>query len=306
MGGLLALAGVARAQDELGLGELLELGRSWAEENLDPRLAQSLQQLDLDQLQRVLRRIQERLGGEYVLDLAAIRQTATNLVPLLAQNARTAPLADWLRTRLDYLDVAEELRAETPPPRPRPGEPLPPRVNPSAERQRRAWRKQLERRPPPERATAMVKQLQPVFAGERVPGELVWIAEVESSFNPSARSPAGAVGLFQLMPATARSYGLALTPIDERLEPRKSARAAGRYLRYLFGRFRDWRLSLAAYNCGEGRLRRTLAARGARTFDAVSPHLPAETQMYVPKVEATIRRREARELSQLAPAGNSS
>ena len=100
--------------------------------------------------------------------------------------------------------------------------------------------------------------LKPVFADEQAPSELVWIAEVESSFDPQARSPAGAAGLFQLMPATARRFGLKTWPLDQRLNPEKSARAAAKYLDYLHGRFKDWRLALAAYNAGEGTVQKLL------------------------------------------------
>lgn len=292
-------AAVTRAQDEVTLDDALEQGRQWMEENLDESVVQAVDQIDLDEVKRVLRQVQERLGGEYVLDLAAIREAATGLVPLLEKDESTAPFADWLRSRLDYLEVAEDIRAESPPPEPKPGEPPPARPNPPAERERRAWQKKVEKRPTPKGADALARQLRPVFAAEKVPGELVWLAEVESSFNPKAKSPVGAAGLFQLMPATARTMGLSLFPFDERLDPEKSARAAAKYLKYLYGRFKGWRLALAAYNCGEGRLRRLLDQHGAKTFDAVSPHLPAETQMYVPKIEAVIRRREDKDLASL-------
>ena len=118
------------------------------------------------------------------------------------------------------------------------------------------------------------------------------MAEVESSFNPRARSPVGAVGLYQLMPATATQMGLRLRPTDERTDPDKSAQAAAKYLRYLNTRFKDWRLTLAAYNAGETRVRSLLSRYKAATFDAIATRLPAETQMYVPRIEATILRRE--------------
>ena len=73
---------------------------------------------------------------------------------------------------------------------------------------------------------------------EGIPGELVWIAEVESAMDPSARSRSGAVGLFQLMPETARRFGLdpGAEKYDERIHPYKSGAAAARYLRALLGR----------------------------------------------------------------------
>jgi membrane-bound lytic murein transglycosylase D len=126
---------------------------------------------------------------------------------------------------------------------------------------------------------------------EGVPPELAWLAEAESSLNPQARSPVGAKGLFQFMPETAKSMGLSTFLPDERTHPEKSARAAARYLRTLHGRFGNWALALAAYNAGEGRVSRTLAKHGAKSFTAIADALPAETRMYVPKVCALIAMR---------------
>ena len=113
-----------------------------------------------------------------------------------------------------------------------------------------------------------------------------------SSFDPEAQSPAGARGLFQFMPATAKRFGLSTFPFDERTHPQKSARAAARYLRFLHGRFGDWPLALAAYNAGEGRIARELEKSKRRSFDAIADRLPAETRFYVPKVLATVAARE--------------
>ena len=114
------------------------------------------------------------------------------------------------------------------------------------------------------------------------------MAESESTFNPAARSPVGAKGLFQLMPETAKSLGLQTFLPDERANPEKSARAAAQYLRQLHGRFGSWPLALAAYNGGQGRVSRTLKKQNAKTFEEIADALPAETRMYVPKVLATI------------------
>jgi membrane-bound lytic murein transglycosylase D len=106
--------------------------------------------------------------------------------------------------------------------------------------------------------------------------------------------------MFQLMPATAKRYGLKTAwPWDQRLSPEPSARAAAQYLRYLHGHFKDWRLALAAYNAGEGRVQDLLTRQKANSFDGIASRLPAETQMYVPKIEATLLKREGLRLSEL-------
>lgn len=251
----------------------------------------ALGELDRQQIEALCRQIQQQLQGEYVVDLAALRPMAELALPILESIPEARPLAAWLRPRLDFLEAAEEWKFRIHPPL----ELAPPRVlppiNPDPAWEREVWTRKLEQRPLPARAQHWVPVLQPVFARHGLPSELVWLAEVESGFDPHAVSPAGAAGLYQLMPATARWLGLSLEPHDERFNPHRNADAAARYLRYLYGRFGDWRLALAAYNAGEGRVRRLLHAHQARTFDAIAPRLPAETQMYVPKVEATLRKR---------------
>ena len=129
-------------------------------------------------------------------------------------------------------------------------------------------------------------------SGKKGCPSLVWLAEVESSFNPRARSPVGAAGLFQLMPATARSLGVETSPHDQRFDPDKNARGAARYLRQLHRRFGSWDLALAAYNAGQGRVSSKLRQSGGASFHDIAPLLPAETRMYVPKVIATVQLRE--------------
>jgi membrane-bound lytic murein transglycosylase D len=163
------------------------------------------------------------------------------------------------------------------------------------------WKKELSERPLPKAAEPYIGKLKPVFVQEHVPAELVWVAEVESSFDPRARSPVGAAGLFQLMPATAKRFGLRLLPFDQRLKPEESARATAKYLRYLHNQFKDWRLALAAYNAGEGTVQNLLVHARNHTFDAIALKLPAETQMFVPRVEAVVLRREGLTLQQLSP-----
>lgn len=291
---------LARAQDEtITLPDLLQGAQEWAAANLDPAFLNSLPELDQQQVRQVLRDLQKELQGDYVINLAALREPANVLLPVLERYEESRPYAAWLKPRLDYLKVADEFRFSIPPPKVEPDQPGRPVPNPGAVMERQVWVKEIANRPWPSAASNQVTRLKPIFTGEDVPPELVWLAEVESSFDPQARSPAGAVGLFQLMPATARRFGLELSPHDQRLQPEPSAQASAQYLKFLYGQFKDWRLALAAYNAGEGTVGRLLERHRARTFDDIAVYLPAETQMFVPKVEAVILRRESRRLGRL-------
>jgi hypothetical protein len=131
-----------------------------------------------------------------------------------------------------------------------------------------------------------------IFVEERVPVELLVIAQVESGFNPRARSPKGALGVWQFMPETARRYGLRVDlQADERLNPEKETRAAARYLRDLHVQFGDWLLAVAAYNAGEDAVQSALERSGATDFWTLSNRrlLPQETRNYVPSVLGTVR-----------------
>ena len=161
------------------------------------------------------------------------------------------------------------------------------------------FHKACEKRPVPATARPYLARLKAAFAEERVPAELVWVAEVESSFNPTARSPVGAEGMFQLTKPTAQAYGLSTFLPDERKDPVKSARVAARHLRHLHERFGDWSLALAAYNAGERRVEGLLKGARTKEYSAIAHRLPAETQMYVPKCEAAVRRREGMSLDNL-------
>jgi membrane-bound lytic murein transglycosylase D len=263
-----------------------------------------LQDVDRDKVKQFLQDIQKRYHGEYVIDLASLRDTAKAVLPLLESYEETQPYAAWLKAQMDYLEAADQFRLIIPPPKVEPGQPPKPATNPPPAMERELWVRKLVERPWPDGAKPYVTRLKPIFTAQKVPPELVWVAEVESLFDPRARSPAGAAGLFQLMPATAKRYGLATWPLDHRLRPDESARAAAKYLEYLYAHFKDWRLALAAYNAGEGTVDKLLQRHKARTFDAIATYLPAETQMFVPRVEATLGRREGVKLSQLqVPSG---
>jgi membrane-bound lytic murein transglycosylase D len=296
---LLFAALLAHAQEEIPLDSLMQSAEQWAKDNLDDDALAALQNVDQEKVKEFLKDFQKRSQGEYVVDMAQLKDAAHALLPLLESYEETTPYAVWLRAQLDYLDVAEEFRTNLPPVTVQPGEApkLPP--NPAPEKQREVWKAKLADRPWPKQAKPYIPRLKPIFVAERVPAELVWIAEVESSFDRRARSPEDAAGLFQLRPATARHYGLRVGLFDQRYNPEESARAAAKYLRYLHGKFPDWRLALAAYNAGEGTVSKVLKQRKAKTFDAIAAYLPAETQMYVPRIEAVLLRREGVKLSEL-------
>ncbi len=123
---------------------------------------------------------------------------------------------------------------------------------------------------------------------EGMPLELEYLPVIESAINPNAVSRAGAVGLWQFMPATAKGLGMEVnTLVDERRDPRISSRNAARYLKQLHDIYNDWSLAIAAYNCGPGNVNKALRRAGGdsgekKDFWDIYNYLPQETRGYVP------------------------
>lgn len=117
-----------------------------------------------------------------------------------------------------------------------------------------------------------------------LPLELKYLAIVESMLKPTVMSRAGALGIWQFMFRTARSYGLRIDSyIDERMDVEKATDAAARHLRNLYDMFGDWPLAISAYNCGSGNVNKAIRrADGKRDFWSVYPYLPRETRGYMP------------------------
>lgn len=124
-----------------------------------------------------------------------------------------------------------------------------------------------------------------VLREKGLPDDLKYLAAVESGLSPHATSHAGAAGLWQFMKPTARMHGLKISRvIDERRDPLKSTYAAAEYLEYLYKRFGDWTLAIAAYNCGPGNVRKAIKRSGGKTsYWEIQKYLPRETRNYIPK-----------------------
>jgi membrane-bound lytic murein transglycosylase D len=123
----------------------------------------------------------------------------------------------------------------------------------------------------------------------RLPEDLIWVAMIESGFDPRAKSPAGAVGLWQFMPSTGAVYGLQRSQLlDQRRNPRLATQAAAHHLRDLYMRFGEWDLALAAYNMGYEQLLDAIDRYGTTDFNELARQeaIPSETAAYVPKIAA--------------------
>jgi membrane-bound lytic murein transglycosylase D len=122
-----------------------------------------------------------------------------------------------------------------------------------------------------------------------MPTEIALLPMIESAFNPQARSRANAVGMWQFMPSTGRTFGLEQNWwVDERRDILAATDAALNYLQKLYGMFGDWHLALAAYNWGEGSVSRAIAKNEAKGLptDYLNLRMPVETANYVPRLLA--------------------
>jgi len=128
----------------------------------------------------------------------------------------------------------------------------------------------------------------PILQQYGVPEELMYLPMIESGYNANANSVARAVGIWQFIAGTGAIYGLKRNQwIDERRDPIKSTHAAAKYLRKLYDEFDDWYLALAAYNCGENRVWRTIKREGTRDYWKLKT-LPPATRGYVPSFMAVL------------------
>jgi membrane-bound lytic murein transglycosylase D len=134
------------------------------------------------------------------------------------------------------------------------------------------------------------------LAARDMPQGLIYLAMIESGFNPTAKSRVAATGLWQFMSATGREYGLKVSSkVDERKNPSRATDAALEYLADLHDRFGSWYLAAAAYNTGQGRVARVMKQVTGKTkgtdadYYRIASRLPKETREYVPKMIAAAR-----------------
>lgn len=140
-----------------------------------------------------------------------------------------------------------------------------------------------------ERSTRYTELMKIILERQGLPGDLMYMSMAESGFNPTAKSSANAVGYWQFMKPTGLQYGLKIdSHIDERQDFVLSTNAAAKYLKDLYGIFGDWRLSMAAYNYGQDRVKRAISQNGSRNFWYLKEKkaFPDETRNYVPKIMA--------------------
>ena len=155
------------------------------------------------------------------------------------------------------------------------------RDDPRGRRHIAAWLRRVDRYGPTIRAALRAQGL---------PEDLIYVAMVESGFDPTARSGAGAAGMWQFVQRTGEELGLEVNHwVDRRLDPEASTVAAGRYLQMLHERFGTWELAFAAYNMGYGALLRAIRKYNTNDYWELShleAGLPFETNIYVSKILA--------------------
>jgi membrane-bound lytic murein transglycosylase D len=267
--------------------ELFEAGKALFDEYAPPEVKAQFDFPTKEQWDAFAVRLQRALDGDSFQELGDLEPEIRAALAALQTIPDYQDYSSWLSQKAELASAAHAIAQQR---QPTPDEKAVPPKRPAIP-QYDLWLQKLKGSSMPARASALLPVLTEQFSSAGIPKNLLWLAEVESGFDPSARNPSGAKGLYQLMPETAKDLGLSTWMPDERSHPAKSARAAAALLGRLYSKFGDWPLAIAAYNAGEGRVRRALEKRKAKTFGEIASALSVETRLYVPKVLATIETR---------------
>lgn len=205
-------------------------------------------------------------------DLSSVQTVLTRISPTLTESSDSSS-AGWDLANIDNSLVDSWIRTFS--------------TNPKVKDRFAVW---LDRK------STFEPMISTKLAERDMPQDLIYLAMIESGFNPKAQSPAKAGGLWQFVSETGRRYGLTVNKrVDERNHPEKATEAALSYLSDLHDRFGSWYLAAAAYNTGENRVGRIMkqVTGSEKGTDAdyyrISHLLPKETRNYVPMMIAAGR-----------------
>ena len=204
-------------------------------------------------------------------DLKSVNTVLTGIAPVTVEGPSSS--SGWDLPNLDHARVNSWIKTFT--------------TNPKVKSRFAVW---LERK------STYEPMISAKLAQKDMPQDLIYLAMIESGFNPKAQSPAKAGGLWQFISETGQRYGLTVNKrVDERNQPEKATDAALAYLSDLHDRFGSWYLAAAAYNTGENRVGRIMrqVTGSEKGTDAdyyrISNLLPKETREYVPMMIAAGR-----------------
>lgn len=135
------------------------------------------------------------------------------------------------------------------------------------------------------RANRYFPVVEPILKENGIPDDFKYLMVIESNMSPTARSTAGAAGLWQFMQAAGREYGLEVNAnIDERYHVEKSTQAACRFLKTAYKKYGDWIAAAASYNAGQARIANQMTQQGVD--DSLDLQLVEETARYVYRILA--------------------
>jgi len=139
-----------------------------------------------------------------------------------------------------------------------------------------------------ERSTLYKDMMIEIFRDEGIPEDLIYLAMIESGFNPRAISSRYAVGMWQFMSSTGKMYDLRRNElVDERKDPYKSTVAAAKHLKDLYNKYGDWYLAVACYNCSPSKIERAMRRHKTRDFWKLRT-IPRETRNHIPTLIGAI------------------